>query len=51
MKVLRIWEEWAIYSPLFTKGLEAAFLKDAKLLQNVFVGKKIVFVKNLQIQI
>lgn len=38
MKVLRIWEDWAIYPPLFTKGLEASFLKDDKLLQSVFAG-------------
>lgn len=36
MSVLRIWEDWAIYPPLFTKGLEASFLKDDKLLQDVF---------------
>lgn len=36
MAVLRIWEDWALYPPLFTKGLEACFLKEDKLLQNVF---------------
>lgn len=59
MSVLRVWEDWAIYPPLFTKarylfslvslylmvehyslqGLEASFLKDDKLLQDVFSSK------------
>lgn len=39
MKVVRVWDDWAVYPPLFTKGLEATFLKDEKLLQSVFARK------------